>query len=752
MDAPDWVGRQARRRADLAAVLLGLTVLCFGVSQACRTAVASAASATFGKTSVGARSDRGMFANYKIVHVATLPASGSLSKLTVYAIPGINSPSPQALKAVIYSDSAGSPDALVATGSEVTYRGSTNGSGWFDLPFSAPVALAPGTYWLGFITGTTTEGMGYAYDSVANSRAYDTNTFAGGPSNPFGSSTKDSYQASIYATYSPAEATSKPVNQTPPTISGTAQQGMTLTASPGTWSNSPTSYAYKWQRCDPAGAHCAAIRGASSSTYTLGATDVNRTLRVAVSASNAIGRSAPASSAQTALVTSPQVPVNSAAPTISGTAQSGQTLTANPGTWSGSPTTYAYQWQRCDPGANCAAISGAGASTYNVAAADVGNTIRVSVIASNAAGPSTPASSAQTAVVSAATGVQRLEYVFVDGTVSVYDIDQAYKLIKTISLPQTKTGVRGVTVAPSTHMLFVSYGGDGGPNGTGSVLAYDLVSDKVTWSVNLKTGIDSGQVSPDGKRLYMPTGELDSSGIWNILDTSNGAVIGTIQGGSGAHNTVLSNDGRYVYLGGRNYNNLDVYDTSTGKVKEVGPLVNSVRPFTVNGSNTLSFTTATNFDGFQVSSITTAKVLFTVSFGAVPKGFPFTAPSHGASLSPDEKQLYVIDAVNKAVQVYDVSKVSQGVAPKQLAAIPVAGLSGTESLCAYDCGRGGWLQLSIDGRFLYVGDSGEVIDTSTLKVLTSIPTLLNTKKSLEVDWSGGVPVATSGRTGVGQVG
>jgi DNA-binding beta-propeller fold protein YncE len=411
--------------------------------------------------------------------------------------------------------------------------------------------------------------------------------------------------------------------------------------------------------------------------------------------------------------------------------------------------------------------------------------------------------------------VQHLEYVFNDGLVSVYDMDQGQKLVKTISLPQTRAGIRGATVAPVTHMLFVSYGGDGGGNGNGSVLAYDLVAERVVWTVHLHTGIDSGAVSPDGKRLYMPTGENTSSGIWNVLDTSSGAIVGTVRGwapslasallvgvavllaaaaiwmslrrrrftivtyvaialigctilyiagrrtlsvikafraGVGAHNTVVSNDGRYVYLGGRNYNHLQVYDATTGHVRGIGPLRGGVRPFTVNGSNTLAFTTATGFDGFQVSSITSGKVLFTVSFGSVPSAFPFSAPSHGVSLSPDGKELYVIDSVHKAVRVYDVSKVSQGVAPTRFGVIRVDGLNGNESPCAYDCGQDGWLQHSLDGRFVYVGDSGEVIDTATRKVLTTLATLANTRKSLEIDWANGVPIATSGRTGVGQVG
>ena len=156
---------------------------------------------TFGKTSVGAFADGGIFADYKVVHAATLTVAGSVSKLSMYAIPGANAPSPQALKAVIYSDVGGSPGALVATGGEVTYRSSSNGSGWFDLPFAAPVALPPGTYWLGFITGASSEGIGYAYDNVEGSRAYNQNTYTSGPTNLFGSSTKDAEQASIYATY-----------------------------------------------------------------------------------------------------------------------------------------------------------------------------------------------------------------------------------------------------------------------------------------------------------------------------------------------------------------------------------------------------------------------------------------------------------------------------------------------------------------------------------------------------------------------
>lgn len=103
-----------------------------------------------------------------------------------------------------------------------------------------------------------------------------------------------------------------------------------------------------------------------------------------------------------ASVSSPQPPSSTSPPTISGVATEGQTLTASNGTWSGSPTSYAYGWQRCDTArTNCAAISGAATSVYVLGSGDVNKTIRVQVIASNAGG-SSGAASAQIAVVQAA--------------------------------------------------------------------------------------------------------------------------------------------------------------------------------------------------------------------------------------------------------------------------------------------------------------------------------------------------------------
>ena len=103
----------------------------------------------------------------------------------------------------------------------------------------------------------------------------------------------------------------------------------------------------------------------------------------------------------------PAKPSNTTAPAITGTAQQGDTLTASQGSWTGSPTGYAYQWQDCS--SSCADISGATNSTYALVSGNVGDTIDVIVTATNAGG-STTATSAKTATVSAAPPGQAVQH------------------------------------------------------------------------------------------------------------------------------------------------------------------------------------------------------------------------------------------------------------------------------------------------------------------------------------------------------
>jgi Subtilase family/Invasin, domain 3 len=155
---------------------------------------------TFGKTSVGAGSDR--FApDRKRVNRWPLTTSGTVTKLSVYLQPTSTS-GQQVIQGVIYADSGGTPGSLIATTNAFTFT-STNAAGWYDLTFPTPPHLAAGNYWLGVLTGNSSGVAGFRYDSVSGSRDYNSNTFTSGPSDPFGPITTDGEQTSLYATYAP---------------------------------------------------------------------------------------------------------------------------------------------------------------------------------------------------------------------------------------------------------------------------------------------------------------------------------------------------------------------------------------------------------------------------------------------------------------------------------------------------------------------------------------------------------------------
>ncbi len=188
-----------------------------------------------------------------------------------------------------------------------------------------------------------------------------------------------------------------PVNVAAPTITGAPRVGKTLAASQGQWVGAPTAFFYQWLRCDGGGAGCAPLAGETQPTFALSAADLGSRIRVEVVASNADGSSPAQRSAATRIVRA-AVPTLSAPPSVTGSAIEGATLTADPGAWTGTPTSFTYAWQRCLTG-TCTTVPGAVAQTYPLTAADVGTRVRVRVLAHNAGGHSRAARSMTTATV-----------------------------------------------------------------------------------------------------------------------------------------------------------------------------------------------------------------------------------------------------------------------------------------------------------------------------------------------------------------
>jgi hypothetical protein len=198
-----------------------------------------------------------------------------------------------------------------------------------------------------------------------------------------------------------------PVNTVVPAITGSPVVAQVLTSSTGTWNNEPTSYSYQWEDCNTSGAECANISGANTSSYTVASTDVGHTIRVVVTATNSTG-STNATSTATARVAS-AAPVNTVLPAITGTAKVGEKLTGSTGTWNNEPTSFKFQWERCNTsGAECSSISGATGSSRTATAEDSGHTLRIEVTAANAAGAGT-ATSNSTGTIGGASQTQSID-------------------------------------------------------------------------------------------------------------------------------------------------------------------------------------------------------------------------------------------------------------------------------------------------------------------------------------------------------
>lgn len=173
----------------------------------------------------------------------------------------------------------------------------------------------------------------------------------------------------------------EPVMVAQPAITGVAQQGQTVACTTGTWTSSPSGYAYRWLRAGTP------IGGATSSTYTLVALDVGASITCEVTASNAGGAGVAAPSPGIVPISLP--PSNTAAPTLLGTVGDGRLVTCTTGSWTNAPTTFAYEWLLAG-----APIGGETQSAYTVQPGDVGQSIACRVTASNAAGAGAPAASA----------------------------------------------------------------------------------------------------------------------------------------------------------------------------------------------------------------------------------------------------------------------------------------------------------------------------------------------------------------------
>ncbi|MBA3733815.1 MAG: hypothetical protein H0W90_01260 [Actinobacteria bacterium] len=161
-----------------------------------------------------------------------------------------------------------------------------------------------------------------------------------------------------------------------------------------------------------------------------------------------------------------------------------------------------------------------------------------------------------------------------------------------------------------------------------------------------------------------------------------------------------------------------------------------------DGEHAVVFETKRGLLGVRVLDLRTRRQVYVARF----KGFTWNPrfgpdpPAHGLSLAPDRPELWVLDAPNSVVHLFDVSGLP-GQPPRRIDDIRLTkSISGDESPCVRACGRIGSLQHSADGRFVYVGDSGDVIATETREAVANLEALHNSRVAFELDWIAGKPV------------
>ncbi len=356
-----------------------------------------------------------------------------------------------------------------------------------------------------------------------------------------------------------------PANDAPPTASGTARDGETLTADPGSWDGTgPIDYTYTWERCDEPGVGCAAIPGATGPSYMLTGDDAGMVVQVVVTATNSAGTT-PVTSVPTAVVAE-QAPDNLTPPAVTGGAEDGATLTSTLGDWDGTgPLDYDYQWERCDTdGLNCVAIAGATGPTYTLTDADIGSTVRSTVQASNDEGHDVGISAVSAVVTAAAPDAQAPPAVSgttrdgetLSATTGTFDgtgpFTYEYRWrrcdedgVSCVTIPGETSSTYELTDADVGHTIRVAVTAT---NGAGSDTTRSAASDVVLADPPANALLPSVSGSArDGETLTVDpgswggTGPIDYTYTWERCDAP-GVGCETIPGATGASYTLTGDD------------------------------------------------------------------------------------------------------------------------------------------------------------------------------------------------------------------
>ena len=307
-------------------------------------------------------------------------------------------------------------------------------------------------------------------------------------------------------------------------------------------------------------------------------------------------------------------------------------------------------------------------------------------------------------------GEKELIYAAVPGSIVVLDAKHDYTFVKRIVFeeqpaPLPLESIAGMAASIPLNMVFVST--------RGHLYAIDLLTEKVVWKNAYEPGTccERGQVTPDG--LTMEVGS-DLKNFHRVIDLKTGTVKGIIQTPQSMfnHNMNMSPDGKTVF-DAPNGNTMTIADMDTMKATGTITFDDHIRVFVINHDATRVYANLNNLLGFEIADVKSRKVIKRVEVPAEmwkakwadpnQHFYGHGAPMHGIAMTPDESEIWIPDAINDQVLVFDNPLNGEW---------PVLNMSKAIKTEAPN----GWITMGLDGKLAYMA-SGDVVDVKTHKIV-----------------------------------
>ena len=310
----------------------------------------------------------------------------------------------------------------------------------------------------------------------------------------------------------------------------------------------------------------------------------------------------------------------------------------------------------------------------------------------------------------------------------VFDIDDGHKFVRRIEIPIFKEGLRGFTGSAKTGCVYYS-------TTSKRLGCFNVETEKVIWEKTYNLGCDRSCITMDGKRIYVPTGWWWSgagSGFL-VIDAATGEKIDEIAVGKQAHNSIATLDGKYVFLGTQT--TLTMFAADTGKVlKTFQPVGESgVFPYTIDSRNRFAYVCLGKHVGFDVVNLETGDIPYRIFAGEEP----IKHRTHGAGLTPDEKELWISDQAGKKLFIFDVTSHP----PRAKGHVELS------------MGGHGWVGFSLDGRYAW-SHTPDVFDVATKQQVATLKDEngqpFGSSKFIEIHFRDGKVAAMSNEFGLGR--